>query len=1296
MLTRQNSTPYMLFATASTLLACLLLMTSINAQTETTGAFVGRVTNSRTNEGIPGITVRFVNQDTQVPSATKTDPQGNFTKYQLQPGTYQISVEVAGFKPYNKVQIVSITETRTVVPLPILLEPETVAVTSTPTPEPTATPGSGNPPPAAAAAPEPEKAKQQRVVPTTESEEIGAEINTTDGRRSGSYPEKEVSTLPLGAATLVRTFDELALLLPGVALPPQTQGNVAGPGVGAGVGSAGQFAVNGLRSRANNFTVDGSDNNDEDIGVRRQGFFALVPQPVESIREYQVITLLAPAQYGRNIGAQVNAVSKSGGNQTHGSLYGFFNSSQLNSRNFFDTANGNAVSAVRANNQDVLVRTLGPAPDFPVLRERSLIVRNQSGGKDSSTLAQGGFVLSGPLIPSGSSSNGKSLFYFMSAEGQLLNGSKEESFAVPTLEQRGVFRSGATGVFVNPLTGSQVFATPTTREGSGVFSLFPFPNNPAGVYGANTFTQVIPASGQGKVVSGKADGTFRIGERQQSITARYNLTKDWRDIPVTGGALFSRLRPRVMTQNFSSFWNSELSGPNSPRPISNQVRLSYGRTRLAFEEGRDRDFLIPSDRFPNEPFLLNAPYLAFATRPNSPGVPNTGRVVLLDLPFDPIRRTTEDAIGPLGQVIVGGFSPIGVDVFNFPQRRVNNTYQIADTLTTRRGNHSLVFGTDIRRTELNSDLPRNSRPLVTYYGAPNLFQGEFFEATDFVAAGAPSGFFLTLAERDSAINLRYYQLNFFGQDEWRVRPSLSLSFGLRYEYNTPAREVSRKIENSFNDPLLSSVHDLRRFLDGRTGIYDPDHNNLAPRVGIAYTANLFGATRPTIVRAGYGIYYDQILGAVASQSRNVFPNFLTLNFGGGRGQFAQDLVTPLTLFNPVTTGQCFASNQAGVCTNFVTFVQPGTLNRRNTARSLPDFINTISRFFSSGFGITLPSRQLDMPMAQHYSLTVDQQLNANLVASAAYVGTQGRHLLRSTTPNLGPNLFIVPTGLDTSGGFPQFLGLAFPPPADPDAQFPARPFPSVGSVNLFESSGNSHYDALQLQLRGRYLRSLQFQVSYIFSKAIDDVSDVFDLAGAPALPQNSLTRAGERAPSNFDARHRFTYNFVYDFSNFNAHHRAFRAFFGGLEVAGTGQFQTGQPFTVNSIFDVNLDGNLTDRLNTTDGLIFTGDRQRPLRRPTDDPRQLSAMFLAPFFGQDGQVGRNTFRASNLLLVNLAVIKHFKFTERQQLTFRTEIFNVTNRANFGIPVRFLEAPGFGQATDTVTPGRRIQFALKYSF
>src|SRR5256885_5517502 len=124
------------------------------------------------------------------------------------------------------------------------------------------------------------------------------------------------------------------MLCLGAPPPPQTLGSVAGPGVGAGVGTAGQFAVNGLRSRANNFTVDGSDNNDEDVGVRRQGFVALAPQPIESLQEFQIITALADARFGRNIGGQVNALTKSGGTQNHGMFYGFLTNDAFNARDF--------------------------------------------------------------------------------------------------------------------------------------------------------------------------------------------------------------------------------------------------------------------------------------------------------------------------------------------------------------------------------------------------------------------------------------------------------------------------------------------------------------------------------------------------------------------------------------------------------------------------------------------------------------------------------------------------------------------------------------------------------------------------------------------------------------------------------------------------------------------------------------------------------------------------------------------------------------------------------------------------
>jgi TonB dependent receptor/Carboxypeptidase regulatory-like domain len=1240
---------------------CALSFVRVGRTQDTvTGAFEGTVTNNDTGALIAGATAEIINQQTGLSITKTTDSKGRFYQGLLNPGLYTIRVSAPGYQTQEVQQRLFITRTGEVVPVPVALEPlpaTTPTATATATPTPTQ-PAAGH---------------------TEEDTDIRARIDAADGERGGAFTEEEVSTLPLGATSFVRSFDELALLLPGVAPPPQTLGSVAGPGIGAGVGSAGQFSVNGLRSRANNFTVDGSDNNDEDIGVRRQGFVSLIPQPIESIKEYQAITLLAPAQFGRNIGAQANAVSKSGGAQLHGTLYGFFNSSQLNARNAFDTAFGNASTPLRTtNNQPVL---LDGAP---------FMVQNQSKGQDSFTFTQSGFVLGGPITK-------EKRFFFVSAEAQRTNASEEHSFAVPTVEQRGVFGTGATGIFqLPPSIGSSgpVAAFPTTEDGDAIFSLFPFPNNPQGIYGANTFTQSLPAGGKGQVFSGKFDDYFKFHERQQSFTARYNFTQDARIIPVTGEALFSSLKPRVRTQNLSLFLNSEFSGPNSTRPLFNQVRLSYGRTRLNFEEVRDTQFLRPSSLFPNVPFLLNAPYRVNDTLPAAPGVPNSGPVNYISTGFN-----VEDVLGAIGQVKIAGFSPVGVDVFNFPQRRVNNTYQFADNLTWRTGNHNFAFGADIRRTELNSDAAPNARPLVTFDGAPEVtlgrngavtLTGRFFRAVDLAAASAPSGFMQTLATINSDVQLRFYQLDFYGQDTWRVTPRLSLSFGLRYEYNTVPRESQHRIEDALVDPALNDSPDLMSFTAGRTRIFDPDKKDFAPRLGIAYSPNWFGPEHPTVVRGGYGLFYDPPLGAVVTQSRNVFPNFFTVNFAGGTGSQNQTCESPfpcgeLNLLNP--------SDLPFIQRNSLNRIRPG-LDTLSLIQMLNDFVTGSETNSFSIFGATLPARQLKTPRAHQFTVGFEQLLSRHLSLSAAYVGTRGRNLLRFTTPNLGPNTLLIPAFFDVLSsdeiddqeevaGEPRFFGFAIPPLNRPKSGF--------GAVSRFETTGRSRYDALQLQVRGRYTRRLQFQLAYTLSKTMDDVSDVFDLAGAFALPQDSLNPQGEYAPANFDARHRFAYNYLYELPTLSAHNKFTRALFGGLQFAGLGSFQTGTPFTVNSTLDINLDGNLTDRLNTLNGLVITGNRRQPLQLTVAQP----ATLLAPF-GQDGQIGRNTFRAGSVLSLNMAIIKNIAVKERQRLTLRMEIFNFINRANYGVPIRFLEFPGFGQADNTVTPARRIQFALKYSF
>jgi hypothetical protein len=1228
------------------LLCGLITVPNIKAQDTVTGAFEGTVTHSQTGEAIAAATAEITNLETNITLTKRTDARGRFYQGLLAPGLYRIRVSAPNFEPREVIQRLSIARTGEVVPVPVSLDPVSVTgvLRTAPSVPATSTATATTPPPAAPSVPG----------------EVRAGINTLDGQRSGSFNDKLIMALPLGGVTLTRSFDELSLLLPGVAPAPPTLGVAAGPGQGPGVGTSGQFTVNGLRSRGNNFTVDGSDNNDEDIGVRRQGFTALVPQTIESVKEYQAITLLAPAQFGRNLGGIVNAVSRAGGSEAHGTLYGFLNSSQLNARNFFDTVFGNATSALAAGNNQrvVLSQLIGTTPPVPIT------VTNQSGGEDSFTLGKLGAVLGGPLVK-------QRTFYFFSFEKQLINARQEESFAVPTVEQRGAFGSGATGLSRDPFSNStaNLLVRPMSFNAGIIFSLFPFANNPQGIYGRNTFTQSLPASARGNVFSGKLDHHFKLAERTQSLTGRYNFTDDWRELPVTGGALFSALRPRVRAQNLSLFFNSQISAPGAVREMFNQVRVSYGRTRLRFDEIRDTQFLIPA----SAPFLLNAPVLTNVTRPTSAAPEVNFR----------LDRAEFDSVFPLGQVNIAGFSPVGVDVYNFPQRRVNNTYQLAEVLTLRSGNHSLAFGADTRRSELNSELPRVARPLVVYNGGPRLVseggsvrlpgpndRTPYLRPEDLAALDAPSAVYLTVnsAGANANIGLRYYQHNLFAQDDWKLRPNLTLAAGLRYEYNTPPREVNGLIERTFNDPALTLVPSLRSFIDGRTHIFEPDRNNFGPRVGLAYAPKLFGRDRLTVFRGGYGLYYDQALGAVVSQSRNVFPRFLTLNFGGLR---VSQRDGQITFNNPAR----FGIPQS--------IVQPGTVNQLNPELGLSNLLNYLTgrsatsggQDFPDALGLTLPTRRFPAPSSHHYSFTVEQQLSAEMTVSAAYAGTLGRNLLRFTTPNGGPGALIAASSL-VPGGTPAINGRIVTP---------QRAVSGAGAVYLFEATAPSRHDALQLQLRGRLRKGLDYQLAYTYAHTLDEVSDVFDLAGSFGLPQNSTTFAGERGNANFDLRQRLSYYFVYDFSALSN-----AWWLNGLQVAGTGQFNTGFPFTVNSLFDINLDGNLTDRLDRTDGLSVTGEGRQPLVLRTENPFSLLATV-----GSDGRVGRNTFRAGGLALVDLAVMKQFRFGT-QRLGVRTEFFNLFNRTNFGIPVRLLEAPGFGLATRTLTPARRIQFSLKYEF
>jgi hypothetical protein len=1175
---------------------------------------------------LAGVKVTITNIDSGNSVAVQTDGTGWYRRPFLFPGSYRITASKQGFTDNGVDTSVPLSNTTEIKPPAITIHSATTAPTTQPTPPPT---------------------NQQKPAPVKETDS-SLLINKIDPMRGGNFTSLQLWTLPLGGGNTMRSFDELAFLLPGVVPPPYTPG-VRGPGVGFGIGTAGQFSVNGMRARSNNFNIDGSDNNDPDVGVRRQGFVALVPQPIESVQEFQIATLLWSAEFGRNMGSQVNAVSKAGGNSVHGQAYGFFTDSSLNARNAF----------------------------------------NSSGREDPFTRSQVGVAIGGPIVRERAQ-------FFGSYEHVGVNSSITQHFSSPTLDERR-FTYNKFQVTVNPPV---FFDGGITSVGQDVFSLFPAPNNPGGPFGSNTYTEVLPADGDASIAS------FRVTGRvtpNNTLTGRYNFTDDSRVLPSVNQAIRSTIEAKTRTQNVAIIFDSGITGT-----LFNQGRFSYGRSRISFPEFNTSPFLLPGNK---------------------------------------------DSLGPIGEIVIEPFSPVGVDTFTFPQGRENETFQFADTLSLNYGNHSLKFGADIRPIHLNSFQDRLYRPLVTF--GEGLLQpfdlnsstGSLSPDTFSVVSGVQSAALgltssilqtITAGKPDSHIRLRSVEYNFFFNDNWRARPNLTLDYGLRYEYNTVPREQDRRIENAlslqnlataggsrFDDPSSTqafndAVSAYKQFLDGRRSIYNPDQNNFGPHVGFAWSptaeqgslARLLGKQNATVIRGGYGIYYDTILGSVVSQSRNVFPTEIPINVTPSFIPF-----NPFFLLNPSFLRLIGTDKQGNTIVS-----DPLLLSGSNQFGLKPeDFVAAIGTIFrintntgdpGGGLAFTLPQRNLRSPYAQQWHLTYERQMSSDYLVSAAYVGTKGTKLTRLATPNGGPTpTTFVPVIVSVNHQPLQFAAVINSLTGTLNGvNGITRPFAALGAFQIFENTASSNYHALQLEARKRYSHGYQFTVAYTWSHAIDDVSDVFPISGAPVLAQGrnsgSLATddpanfiASERADANFDIRQRFVASLVWDLPFYRDSHAGAARWLGGWQISSIYQAHTGQPFTINLPFDDNGDGNLSDRPVSAFGLITS--RGHGSSRVAILPAINTLTKINDFFGEKAvinqvRIGRNTFRGDNFRNLDLAVSKRFRFNENQSLDFRTEMFNSLNRANYGLPVRVLSAPGFGSSYDTVNPARIIQFAMKFSF
>jgi hypothetical protein len=560
----------------------------------------------------------------------------------------------------------------------------------------------------------------------------------------------------------------------------------------------------------------------------------------------------------------------------------------------------------------------------------------------------------------------------------------------------------------------------------------------------------------------------------------------------------------------------------------------------------------------------------------------------------------------LSQINITGFATLGHEI-NSPNANANNTWQFVDQANWVRGKHAWKFGFDFRKVSQNAFRDVQSRGFLSFLG---VITGN--PLAD-VLLGLPTVTGRALVDNPQRLRAESYQ--WFVSDAWRIHPSLLLTAGLRYEFVSPPVDPADRAQ--VYNPATGGIVQVGTGGVPRAG-YASDKNNFAPRLGLAWT--LPKSHGNTVLRAGYGMYYDQSPLA-PGEGLYFSPPFFTFNLA-----FQFPMLPPLTLSNPF----------------------PGAAFPIPTPPSALTY-----------------QRDLRTPYVQHWSLGVQQRLGQGRVLEAVYAASKGTKLL---------------SGRDINQPAPSVV-------------FPnLRPNPLFDDITAVESRASSTFGSLQLRFQQELRHGLTVLAGYTLSESDDDASSFFASTGDPNFPQDSNNVRAERARSNFDARHRFSLSYSYDLPGPQTHEWA-RRFFGGWQSFGTLFLNTGRPFTVALLSTV-------DNSNTGRSVLGFGANDRPNIVGSPAVAQQSELawfntsaFATPAFGSFGDAGRNILEGPGFATFNFSLVKNIAASERLNVQFRSEFFNLFNRTNYNLPDNFLGSPSFGRITSAGDP-RHVQFGVKF--
>ncbi|MBL8203043.1 MAG: TonB-dependent receptor [Blastocatellia bacterium] len=590
-------------------------------------------------------------------------------------------------------------------------------------------------------------------------------------------------------------------------------------------------------------------------------------------------------------------------------------------------------------------------------------------------------------------------------------------------------------------------------------------------------------------------------------------------------------------------------------------------------------------------------------------------------------------------ISISGFARAGGSGL-LPAGRIDTTWHITDTFTWTLNNHQLKFGGEVRRAYLDIFYDSFTRGQFFFDGSRGPWRTDTTVSSqvralaDFLAGFVRPNNGATILRGSPARDYRQNSVDWFAHDTWKATPNLTLNYGVRFTYNGPLYDVDNSIANFDPANGFSVVG------KDSSVLYRRDWNNYAPRVGFAYS---FGKSERTVLRGGYGIYYD--LPAAS---------FFTSNTPG----------------NQAASG--IGNNPAGPSPVF-------TINRGNAAGNYtPDYGTGVQIFGSTlvpPYGVFGVSQDFRTPYVQNFNLNLQHQLARATVLQVGYVGALGRKLaitrsINAATPGTGT--------------------------VQSRRPYNTR-FPDIAAISLLESVGNSHYNSLQVSLNQGLRKGLSSQFAYTWAKSIDNASEARSTIAA-----NAYNLRNERGASAFDVRHNFRANLAWDIPVpiESLPQRLTR----GWQLNALLAFNTGTPLNITAGRDISGSGDNSDRVNLV-GDPFAGVTQEAGLRGRRFLRRDAFAFQPA--GQFGTLGRNVFYGPGFRSVDFSLFKTTQLTEKTSLQFRAEMFNAFNFVNWANPNTNLNAgAAFGVSTNTrngsSAPGigqgepRNVQLALKLLF